>query len=107
MSDRAADFGDATNDFVARYDGIDSWVELAPFVAHRMDIRVADPAKQDLNFDVVLGRTTTWDRGLFKGRCGAGSRVSFCFVNGLDRFRWSSVFNSDSANSARASGSKD
>src|SRR5438132_963959 len=48
------DLGDATDDLMARHDRIVRGHELAPLVADRMQIGVADPAEKNFNLNVAV-----------------------------------------------------
>ena len=48
-----ADLGHAADDFMSRYAGVSG---ALPFVAHRVNIRVADAAKEDLDLNVMFTR---------------------------------------------------
>src|ERR1039457_4973098 len=62
---------------------VDSGHELAPLVADRMEIRVADAAEQDFNLNVVFGWVATRDRCGGKRRCRTPSGVSLRVVHNL------------------------
>src|SRR6266404_4566107 len=75
-----ADLRHAAHDLVTGDNRINSRHELAPLVAHRMEIRVADTAKQDFDLHVAVTWIATFDPGGGQRRCGTGSGVSFRVV---------------------------
>src|ERR1017187_1294842 len=78
-----ANFGDTPDDLMAWDNRVDSGHELAPLVADRMEIRVADAAEQDFNLNVVFGWVPTRDRCGGKRRCRTPSGVSLRVVHNL------------------------
>src|SRR5205823_7447821 len=82
-----ADLHDATDDLVAGHNRVHSGHELAPFVAHRMQIGVADAAKENVDLHVALRRIASRDYSRGQWRCFTDSRVSFRFVR-----RWMHAF---------------
>jgi hypothetical protein len=90
-----ADPGHATDDLMTRDNRIDSGHELAPLVADRMQIRVADTAKQDFDFHVTVSWIAPLDFGGSQsgGRTGCG--VSFRVVGSwMHMIRFPSAFQS-------------
>src|SRR5204862_4557337 len=75
-----ADLGHTADDLMAGDDRIVSGHELAPLVADRMQIGVADAAKQDLNLHVAVSWIATLDFGGRQWRCFTGSGISFRVV---------------------------
>jgi hypothetical protein len=61
--DRGADLRDAADDLVAGDAGVDGGHHAAPLVPDRVEIGVADPAEEDLDLHVVLGRIAPRDPG--------------------------------------------
>ena len=61
ISNGRPDFCYTANDLMARDDRIIRRHELAPFVAHRMKIGVADATEQDFNLHVAVSRIATLD----------------------------------------------
>ena len=57
------DFGHAPDNLVARHDRVIRGHELAPLVADRMKIGVADAAEQNLDLHVVIGWVASLDFG--------------------------------------------
>src|SRR2546430_695466 len=49
-----ADLGDTADDLMSRHNRVYSRHELAPFVAYRMEIRVANAAEQNFDLHVAL-----------------------------------------------------
>ena len=83
LGDRRADLGDAADDLVARHDRVDRGHELAPLVADRMEVGVADAAEEDFDLHVAVGRIAPRDRGGGQRRGRAGGGVGFRLVHGL------------------------
>src|SRR6266550_2894987 len=75
-----ANIRNTTDDLVSWDDRVIRGHELAPFVADRMQIRVADTAKQDFDLHVAVSWIATLDLGGGQRRCGTGSGVSFRVV---------------------------
>src|SRR6266446_9444866 len=59
---------------------VDSGHELTPLVPNRMEIGVADAAKQDFDLHVAVSWIATLDLGGGQRRCSTGSGVSFRVV---------------------------
>ena len=72
-----ADLGDAADDLVAGNERVDRGHELAPLVAHRMEIGVADAAEEDLDLHVAFGRIAPRDGGGGQRRCRTGGGIGF------------------------------
>src|SRR5690349_10769437 len=68
---------------MAGNDRIDGGHELAPFVADRMEIRVADAAEQDLDLHVVFSRIAPRDGCGGERRCRGLSGIGFRVVHNL------------------------
>src|SRR5439155_5504650 len=67
--------------------------ELAPLVADRMEIGMADAAEEDLDLQVVFSCIATFDLGGGQRRCGTGGGVSFRVVRSwMHMFRFSYWF---------------
>src|SRR6266700_1525689 len=75
-----ADLGHTADDLMTGDDRIIRGHELAPLVAHRMEIGVADAAEEDLDLHVVFNRIATFDLGGRQPRCRTGSGVSLRIV---------------------------
>ena len=58
-----ADFGHTPDDLMTGDNRVVRGHELAPLVAHRMQIGVADAAEQDLDLHVAISWITTLDLG--------------------------------------------
>src|SRR5208283_712941 len=78
--DCGADLGNAADDLVSGYAGVDGGHETAPLVADLVEIGVTDAAEKDFDPYVVFSRVATRDRGGFQRRCRAGSGIGFCAV---------------------------
>src|SRR6266513_735178 len=74
------DLGHTADDLVAGYDRIVSGHELAPFVADRMEIGVANATEQNFDLHIVLSWIATRNFGGRQRRCRTGSGVSFRVV---------------------------
>ena len=61
FGDGRADFGDTPDDLMAGDNRVDGGHELAPLVADRMKIGVADAAEQDFDLHVAFGWIATRD----------------------------------------------
>src|SRR4029453_12207322 len=61
LGNRRADLRDTTDDLMTGDNRIVSGHELAPFVADRMEIGVADAAEQDFNLHVAVSWIATLD----------------------------------------------
>src|SRR5208283_2991035 len=81
LGDCRANLGDAADNFVARDNRVDRGRELAPLVANRMEIRVADATEQDFNLNVVFGWIAPRDHGGGQRRCRTRSGISFRVVH--------------------------
>ena len=68
-----ADLRDTADDLVARNDRVVRGHELAPFVAHGMQIRMADAAEQNFDLHVALRRIASRNRGRSQWRRLTGS----------------------------------
>src|SRR4029077_9476300 len=75
-----ANLGHAAHNLVTGNNRIDSGHELAPLVANRMQIGVADAAEEYLDLDVAFGGIATVDLGGSQRRCRTSSGVSFRVV---------------------------
>src|SRR5947209_1875495 len=75
-----ADLGYTADDLVAGNNRVIRGHELAPLVADRMEIGVADAAEEDLDLHVAVSRIATLDLSGGQRRCRAGSRVSLRVV---------------------------
>ena len=62
LGDRGADLGDAPDDLMPRDDRVDRRHELAPLVADRVEVGMADAAEEDLDLYVVFGRASARNR---------------------------------------------
>src|SRR5205823_13822158 len=78
-----ADSGDAPDDLMAGDNRIIRGHELAPLVANRMQIGVADAAEQNFDLHVAVSWIATVDLGGSQPRCRTGSGVSFRVVSSL------------------------
>src|SRR5262245_52198316 len=76
-----ADPSDTTDDLMAGDNRVYSGHGTAPLVTHRMEVRVADAAEEDLDLHVVFGWIAPRDRGGRKRRCLTGSGISFRVVH--------------------------
>src|SRR6266480_2527026 len=74
------DLGHTADDLVAGYDRIVSGHELAPLVADRMEIGVADATEHNFDLHVVFSWIATRNFGGRQRRCRTGSGVSFRVV---------------------------
>jgi hypothetical protein len=79
-------FRDAPDDLMARDNRVYSGHELAPLVADRMEVGVADAAKQDFDLHVAIGWIAARNRGGGQRRCCTGGGISFRFVHDLCPF---------------------
>src|SRR5437762_5913468 len=61
--DPRADFCHTADDLMARYDRVIRGHELAPLVAHRMQIGVADAAKQNFDLHIAVSWIAAFDLG--------------------------------------------
>src|SRR6266496_761677 len=75
-----ADLCYAAHDLMAGHNRVNSRHELAPFVAHRMQIGVADAAEENIDLHVALGRIASRDGRGSQWRCLTGSGVRFRVV---------------------------
>src|SRR6266567_6315135 len=75
-----ADLRDATDNLMAGHNRVHSRHELAPFVAHRMQIGVADAAEKNVDLNVALGRIASRDNSGSQWRCRTGSGIGFRVV---------------------------
>src|SRR5438445_9986195 len=80
LGNRRADFGDTADDLMAGNNRVIRGHELAPLVADRMEIGVADAAEEDLNLYVAVSWIATFDLGGRQPRCRTGSGVSLRIV---------------------------
>src|SRR5207245_799872 len=71
-----ADLGHTADDLVAGNNRVIRGHELAPLVADRMEIGVADAAKEDLNLHVAISWIATLDLSGGQRRCRARSGIS-------------------------------
>ena len=83
LGDRRADLGDPPDDLVAGDDRVDRGHELAPLVADRVEVGVADAAEEDFDLHVAFGRIASRDRGGGQRRCRTGGGIGFRLVHGL------------------------
>src|SRR6266700_3548783 len=75
-----ADLGHTADDLVTGDNRVIRGHELAPLVAHRMEIGVADAAEEDLDLHVAVSWIAPLDLGGGQQRCRTGSRVSLGVV---------------------------
>src|SRR5437870_4668650 len=75
-----ADFGDTPDNLMTWDDRVVRGHELAPLVAHRMKIRVADAAEQDFDLHVAVSWIAPRNFGGRQSRCWTGSGVSLRVV---------------------------
>jgi hypothetical protein len=75
------DLCDTADDLVARNNRIVRGHELAPFITNRMQVGVADAAKQDFDLHVAIGRISTFDFGGSQWRFVAGGGISLRVVS--------------------------
>src|SRR5438094_2783096 len=80
LGNRRADFGDTADDLMAGNNRVIRGHELAPLIADRMEIGVADAAEEDLNLYVAVSWIATFDLGGRQPRCRTGSGVSLRIV---------------------------
>ena len=80
LRDPRADLGHTADDLVTRYDRVIRGHELAPFVADRMQIGVADTAKQNFNLHIAVSWVATFNFGRGQRRCCASRGVSLRVV---------------------------
>src|SRR6266513_5329224 len=92
LSNCRADLGHTAYNLVTGNNRVSRGHELAPLVANRMQIGVADAAKQDLDLHVAVSWIATVDLGRSQPRCRTGSGVSFRVVR-----RWMHMFDFPSA----------
>src|SRR5438128_8711236 len=76
LGDCRADLGHAADDLVTGDNRIIGGHELAPLVADRMEIGVADPAKQDFDLHVAVSWVATLDFSGSQRRHRTGGGVS-------------------------------
>src|SRR5208283_2229252 len=67
---------------MARNNRVNSRIEFAPLIPDRMEVRVADAAKKDVNLHIVMGWIAPRNCRAGKRRCCAGSGVSFGLIHG-------------------------
>src|SRR4029453_4516271 len=112
LRDCRADLRHTPHDFMTGDNRVNSGHELAPLVAHRMQIGVADAAEQDFNLHVAISWMATLDLGGGQRRCLAGSGVSLRVVRSwmhndlisLQRFNFQlSTYCQSNAGAARTS----
>src|SRR5208337_5426680 len=72
-----ADLGDAPDDLMAGDARVGSGHVLAPLVADRMQIGVANPAEQDFELYIVFAWMSPRDGGQAKRRCRTGGGIGF------------------------------
>src|SRR6266498_4004214 len=75
-----ADFGDTPDNLMTWDNRVVRGHELAPLVAHRMKIRVADATEQDFDLHVAVSWIAPRNFGGRQSRCWTGSGVSFRVV---------------------------
>src|SRR6266487_3232840 len=75
-----ADLGHTADDLVTGDNRVIRGHELAPLIADRMEIGVADAAEEDLDLHVAVSWIAALDLGGGQRRCGTGSGVSFRVV---------------------------
>src|SRR5437867_2277830 len=80
LGDCRADLRNVADDFMTGHNRIVRRHELAPFVAYRMEIGVADAAEQNFDLHVTLRRIASRDYGRSQRRLLTGSGVSFRVV---------------------------
>lgn len=88
LGDISANGGDNAGDLVSRGQGV---LLRAPVAANRVDVRVADARKLDVDVDIVGANFAAFDGGqgqLARGRGGSvsvsGRYVSPAFITGWD-----------------------
>ena len=81
LGDRRADLGDAADDLVAGHAWVDGGHDVAPLVADRVQVGVADAAEQNFDLHVVFGWIAPRDRTGSERRCRTGGGISFRFVH--------------------------
>src|SRR6266702_4311382 len=77
-----ADLGHTADNLMAGDNRVDSRHELAPLVAHQMQIGVANAAEQNFNLHIAFGWFATVDLGGSQRRRFAGSGVGLRVVGG-------------------------
>src|SRR5271166_5809565 len=82
LGNRCAHLRDTPDDFMARNNRVNSRIEFAPLIPDRMEVRVADAAKKDVNLHIVMGWIAPRNCRAGKRRCCAGSGVSFGLIHG-------------------------
>src|SRR4030095_7249786 len=80
LANRGADFGNTPDNLVAGDNRVVRGHELAPLVADRMKIGVADAAEQDFDLHVAVSWIATLDLGRSQRRCRTGSGIGFRVV---------------------------
>jgi hypothetical protein len=81
FGDCRSDIRNAPYDLVAGDNRINSRHELVPLVSHRMEIRVADTAEENLDSHVAFGGFAPWNRADCEGRRLARSGIGFRFIH--------------------------
>src|SRR5207248_7970779 len=92
LGNRRADFGDTADDFMAGDNRVIRGHELAPLVADRMEVGVANAAEEDLDLHVVVSWIASFDLGGGQRRCGTGSGVSLRVVRSWMHMFWCSYW---------------
>src|SRR5213594_733086 len=82
LGDCRADLGHAADDLVTGNNWIIRGHELAPLVADRMEIGVADAAEEDLDLHVAVSWIATFDLSGREPRCRARGGVRLRVVGG-------------------------
>src|SRR5208283_2852806 len=87
---RRADLGHTPNDLVAGDNRVNRGHELAPLVADRMEIGVADAAEENINLHIVFGWIAPRDRcaGKRRGRASSGMRRANLMSQVLYELPW-------------------
>src|SRR5436190_12981133 len=80
LGHRRANFGDTPDNLMAWDNRVVRGHELAPLVAHRMKIRVADTTEQDFDLHVAVSWIAPRNFGGRQSQCWTGSGVSFRVV---------------------------
>ena len=61
LGDAGADPGHPADDLVARHDRVDRRHDVVPLVADHVQVRMADPAEEDLDLDVAFAGLAALD----------------------------------------------
>ena len=81
LSSGRTDLGYTANDLVTRNDRVIRRHELAPFVANRVKVGVANATKKNLDLHVAVRWIAPRNCCRGQQRCLSGSRISFRFVS--------------------------